>query len=300
MKKFTKISREDFNKIKEDKKSIEVGYHDDIIDRNISRKDIVDIYDKTFFNSVMTMFENNQLVNSCFIDDFSNKSNIDWTKSYGVQYDKLNSCIYLEDGVGFAEIYSRKIFTNNENESTLNNFFLVVDENIHRGCNVEYYILTDKNDEYIIKQNNKNALIIKDNLRLPQYVTIKIVIKRSKNTSNTPYISGISLMYEDEHTKDQLNVFSPKFTLQNDDPDDLLVLYRDDKNDDVLYKVESSKEKTNLYYDDNNQLMYIDVLDIKSNLLKSRVELIYEDYINSKGVTERVLGKVKTINSVTK
>lgn len=301
MKKFKKMTREDFQTIQEDQRSILLGYHDNIIDRSIQRRDVVDNYDMSFFNLVSQMFEYNQDVNSLFIDDFKDNSDIDLISSFGVEYDKLNTCVRLQNNVGLATLYSRKIYTNEpDRNSKMNNFYLIADDEVAHDCSIQYFIETDTNETYPMVPNSKTPFVIIDNSKAPLYVRIKAVIKRHKYSSNVPFIKGISLMYEDEYTKSQLDIFDPKFELENNDPDDLIVLFRDNTNDDLLYKVESSKDKTMLYYDDNNQLMQIDIFDIKNGSHQSRVELIYEDYINSQGLTERVLGKVKTINSTKK
>lgn len=294
MQKFSRISRDDFAKNIKTVREVQSGLTDNIIDNNISRKDIVNIYDKAFYNKVMLLFENNDDVNSLFIDTFDDKTEVNWIDTFGVAHDPLNSCLRVEDGSYVSEIYSRDIFTQNNTSSKMNNFYLTVDAQVSHDDSILYYIETDKGDLFPIVHNSKVAFIIKNESQVPYRVRLKCVINRHLHSRHIPFLNGIALMYEDAYTKSQIDIFNHNFQLNTDEDDDMLVLFRDPKRDDILYKVENFKEKVDLIYDDDGRLALVDVSDLQSGGLSERVELIYEDYLNSKYEVENVLTKVKT------
>lgn len=295
---FTKISKRDLAERQETVNGIIENKDAGIIDKNVGRKDIVNVYDKVFFNHVMLALENNSKVNSCFFNDFSDRTNSNFSKSYNVQLDPLNTCLKLSDKGYYGEYFTREIFSNDKPNSTMNNFFLIVDQDIPRSSTVKYYLITDKDEVFPIEANGKTALEIKDKNSLPKKVKIQAVINQSPGEIKLK-IKGISLLYSDSYISSKVDIFGPDFDREIvETPDDFITLYRDPKNEDRLYKVESSTDRTLINYNMNGELTSLDTIDVKNNKKKSDVTMIYEDYTNSSGTVERVLSRIKTRNSL--
>lgn len=294
---FKKISRKDLIEKKEIVKSAIENKDFGIIDKNVDRKDVVNVYDKTFFNQVMLNFESKQGINSCFINDFSDRTDSDMTSSFNVQIDPLNTCLKLVTGSNYGEYYTKDIFSNERaSYSTINRFYLIVDADTTRSSSIRYYIVTDKNDVFPIEPNNKNPLEILDDGRIPNSVKIKVVINQGAGTLVN--IKGMALLYNDNLIDSQIDVFRPDFSIEGiETPEDMVTLFRDPRNGDSLFKVESSTERVMLNYKPNGDLESLDIYDINANRMSSKVDMIYEDYTDSSNVTEKVLTRIRTRNS---
>lgn len=297
---FTRISRRDLVEKREIVKSAIENKNFGIVDKNVDRKDIVQITDNVFFNRVMINFESNQDANSCFINDFKDRLDSDFSKSYNVQLDPVNTCLKIIDKQTYGEYYTREIFSNESADSTMNKFYLVVDQDVPKSSSVKYYIVTDKDEVFPIKANNKEALEIKAKENLPSSVRIKAYIQQGAGEMQVK-IRGIALLYEDAYTKSQMDIYIPDFEKEIvQTPEDIVTLFRDPNNDDTLFKVESSTEKIMINYDElSGELISLGIYDIQTDRLKSDIDMIYEDYTNSNGVTEKVLTKIRTRHSTT-
>lgn len=295
---FKKISRKDLIEKQEIVKSAIENKDFGIIDKNVDRKDIVDIYDRTFFNQVMLNFESKQDANSCFINDFKDRMDSDMTSSFNVQIDPVNTCLRIIQGNNYGEYYTKDIFNNERlSLSTINKFYLIVDEDTTRSSSIRYYIVTDKNDVFPIEPNNKKPLEILDDGRLPNSVKLKVII--NQGTGSFVSIKGLALLYNDSLLDSQIDVFRPDFTIEDiETPEDMVTLFRDPRNDDALFKVESSTERVMLNYKPSGDLESLDIYSVESNRMKSKVEMIYEDYTNGGNITEKVLTKIRTRNSL--
>ncbi|MGL6104598.1 hypothetical protein [Romboutsia sp.] len=295
---FTKISRRDLIEKEEIIKSAIENKNVGIVDKNVDRKDIVDVYDDTFFNKVMFIFENRQDANSCFFNNFKDRLDSDFVKSINIQHDPVNTCIKTGSDGPYSEYYTREIYTNSKANSTMNNFMLVIDQEVPKNSAIRYYLVTDKNEIFPIQANNKTPISIKDNDSLPTSVKIKALIEQGAGQIKTK-IKGMALLYEDDYISSQLDIFRPDFDREViETPEDLITLFRDPKNEDRLFKVESSTDRTLLNFNKESELESIDVYSIKTNKKLSDTAMIYEDYTNSEGVTEKVLTKIRTRNSL--
>ena len=295
---FTRISRRDIEDQKNAVREAITNNNVGIVDRNVDRKDIVEIKDSVFFNLVMTAFENNEKANSCFFSDFKDSSTSDLSVSTNIKIDPYNTCLRLYPGAKKGEYFTRQISSEYNKESLLNDFYLVVDEYLPPKCYIDYFIVTDKGESFPIIANNKIPLSILDKDSSPKSVRIKAVLKQNAGEHDLK-ISGIALLYNDSYVDKQVDVFNPEFGIDILETDeDTITLFRDPNNEDSLFKVESSKEKILLNYNKDSELVALNVVDKKTDAIKSKVEMIYDEYIGMSGVPERVLSKVRTTNSL--
>ncbi|MEG0153365.1 MAG: hypothetical protein RR744_09395 [Cellulosilyticaceae bacterium] len=295
---FTKISRRDILERKEMIDSAIKNKNDGIMDKDVSRSDLVVISDKVFFNHVMLAFENNQNTNSCFFNDFKDRTDSDFSKSYNTELDPLNTCLKVKNRDDYAEYYTRKIHNNNEMPSTMNDFYLIVDQEVPKNSTVTYYIVTDKEEVFPIEANNKVALSIKDQNSLPTKIRIKAYIRHG--AGDMPLrIKGIALLYNDSYVDSQVDIFNPDFDMDViETPEEILTLFRDPNNGDRLFKIESEVERTVIKYNEDGELDSVNSFNVRSNNLTQRTEMIYEDYTSSEGKTEKTLTKIRSRNSL--
>lgn len=296
---FTRISRRDMIDKQEMIKSAIEHKNVGLIDKNVDRNDIVEVSDRVFFNHVMLTFESNQEANSCFFNEFKDRADSDFSKSYNVQLDPLNTCLRLENKSMYGEYFTREIFSNEKANSKMNNFFLVVDQEVPRSSMVKYYLITENDEVYPIQANNKDALVLKHEDSLPKSVRIKAYIQQGAGEMQVR-IKGMALLYNDDYISSQTDIFRPDFDREFvETPEDIVTLFRDPNKEDVLFKVESSQERIMVNYNDEGELSSLGIYNIKTDKLKSDIDMIYEDYTNSEGVTEKVLTKIRTRNSTT-
>lgn len=296
---FTKISRRDIAERQDMINSAITNKNDGIIDKDVDRRDFIVNSDKVFFNHVMLAFESNQNANSCFFNDFNDRKDSDFSKSYNVELDPLNSCLKVKDRNDFAEYYTREIRNDNEIPSTMNNFYLIVEQDVPRNSTVAYYIVTDKDEVFPIKANDKVALNIKDQNSLPTKIRIKAYIRHG--AGDMPLrIKGVALLYNDSYVDRQVDIFNLDFDRDViETPEEVITLFRDPQNGDRLFKVESEAEKIIMKYDQDGELDSLKNFDIRTDKLNGITEMVYEDYINSEGKTEKTLTKIRSRNSLT-
>lgn len=293
---FTKISRRDIAERQEMIENAIKNKNDSIVDKNVDRKDFNVISDRVFFNHVMLAFESNQKSNSCFFNDFKDRKDSDFSKSYNIELDPLNTCLKVKDRNDFAEYYTREIHSNNKISSTMNNFYLIVDQDVPVSSIVTYYIVTDKDEVFPIEANNKVALTIQDQDSLPTKVRIKAYIRHG--AGDMPLrIKGIALLYNDSYIDRQVDIFNPEFDREVlETPEEIITLFRDPNNEDRLFKVESKSERIVINYDQDGELDTLDTYNIRSGKLTGKTEMIYEGYTNSQGKTEKTLTKIRSRN----
>lgn len=295
---FTRVSRRDIEDQKNAVREAITNNNVGIVDRNVNRKDIVEVKDSVFFNLVMMIFENNDKANSCFFSDFKDSSTSDLSVSTNIKIDPYNTCLRLYPGAKRGEYFTRQISSEYSKEALLNDFYLVVDEYLPPKCYADYFIVTDKGESFPIVGNNKVPLSILDKDSMPKSVRVKAVLKQNAG-ENDLKINGIALLYNDSYVGKQIDVFNPEFGIDLLETDeDTIELFRDPNNEDALFKVESSNDKILLNYNRDSELVAIDVLDKKTNAIKSKVEMIYDEYIGKSGVPERLLSKVRSTNSL--
>lgn len=289
MAEFTKISRRQMQ-MQESQNSYNVT--DDI-----NRSDIVSFGDDLFFDRTMFEFNNNRFVNAIFINELNDRENSDFSISSNIIYNKNESLIEVSDNTQNGIYYSSFIATTDNEVALLNDFFVVVDEVLPPGTDISYFLITNHNETYPIRPNNTMPLKFFNEDKIPTSFKIKIVLR--PNGGSTPKLKGFAVLYHDQLVDYQLGLVNPDLVMPKDPPkmDDELILVREPMQGDKLTNVHSLLESINLEYSAiSDELIYINVIDNVTGELKEKTELIYGDYINSNGETERVLQKVKTKN----
>ncbi|MCC0638946.1 MULTISPECIES: hypothetical protein [unclassified Clostridioides] len=284
--KFTKISR---------KNIIDKLYTDEDMIENSFEKDISYYSDNLFFDRALFNFDNNRYANSLFINEFKNKEYSDVQNSSDIKFDFDKTCIYLNEGSSFGEYNSVDIYTHEHKSSSLNNFFLIVDQTIPNGSEVIYYLVTDKKEVLQIRANNTVPYTIQKEEDIPKTVKVRAKIW-SNLAGESPKINAIALLYSDDFTEAQMGLINPDLGRLPDteypELNDVTTILRDSKNDDKLIKVSNATEDIVLNYAEEGNLDTINIYETVSGDKKEDIYLIYDDYENSDKEVEKVLMQI--------
>jgi|GEM_PF-3539159 len=258
----------------------------DISTDDVTTQDITKLDDDTFLNTAEISFDNNEYVNSMFINEIKNKDYSDFDLSDNVVFNSAETCIKINDLTKIGVYYSTEKCTDETYNSKLNNFFLVVDQEIPTGCNIIYYIVTGDNKRFLIKPNNDAPL----ELKIPCY-KFKLQAYLVSNKINTPVLNGFAVLYYDEYVHNAYELMNLNF-----DNGDTVTLVRDKNNEDKLVKILTDKTRIELNYDDakDKRLSSVKTYSLETETLKEESDMVYMDYTDSSNITEEVLTKVVT------
>lgn len=251
-------------------------------------QDITRLDDDTFLNTAEISFDNNEYVNSMFINEIKNTDYSDFNASKNVVYNSTETCIKLNDVTKSGIYYSTEKCTDETYKSKLNNFFLVVDQEVPTGCNIIYNIVTDDNRCFLIKPNNTEALM----LQIPCY-SFKLQAYLLSNKVKMPIINGFAVLYYDEYVQNSYGLIN--INLDKDNSDTITIL-RDKNNEDKLVKILTDKTRIELTYDDakNKRLSSVKTYDLETGTLTEESDMIYMNYTDSSNIREEVLTQVTT------
>lgn len=267
-----------------------------IVGEDINRGDIVKIGDAVFFDRVMFNFENNRFVNAIFLNEIKDREYSDFSSSHNIEFNQVESSISLQDKTERGIYLSTKICTTDSVPSLLNDFFLIVDEEVPPGTDILYYLVTNYGEVYPIRPNSDVPLRLEGEGDKPLSFKIKAVL--TPNGNDKPKIRGLAMLYFDEFVERQLGLINPDLGPIESIPigdEDVVTLIRDNTKDDKLVQVLSSTEEVSLKYsEDGQELQIIEVVDVSSGDKKEESLLVYGDYENSIGDVERVLHQIRT------
>lgn len=287
---FKKISLREMmgNRMEEDPKT-ETAFK---VSDEVQRKDIVQIGDAVFFENVAFVFNNNRYVNAFFINEIKDKEFSNITDSDNVKFDLLESSITLVDPLSDGTYYSTNIMTDKNYKSELNDFFIVVDEDVPPGCDILYYIITNDDKAFPIKPNATVPL----RMKMP-ITSFKLKAELITNGNDYPKIRSYAILYHDQFVEDSYGLINPDLSDRDDEGfDDLITLVRDPSNEDKLKEVVARVSTVKLTYDkdNNNRLCKVEEFKNLDGKKISENGLIYGDYLNSEGITENVLLQVSS------
>ena len=265
----------------------------------VSLKDLAIMGDSVFFDKVAFAFNNSRYVNAFFINEIKDREFSNLALSTNIKYDLLESSMTLIDPLEDGIYYSTEIATDKNYKSDLNNFFLIVDEDVPPGCDILYYIITNENKEFPIKPNSTTPLKF---LNPIQSFKLKAVIQA--NGSDYPKIRSYAILYHDQFIEDSYGLINPDLSTKPKDEvedgfEDLITLVRDPKNEDKLKDVVSRLTTVKLTYDksNDNRLSKVEEYRNIDGEKISENNLIYGDYLNSKKEVENVLLQVSSKTS---
>lgn len=276
---YTRISRKDFVNTKPKKEN-------DVL---------IDTRDDIFYNQTIFAFENNAIANTFFIDTLNNKEWCDLALSKDIEYDEEYSKLQISNNNIVGEFYTFFIETEKDIRTEINDFFLIVDADIPVGADITYFIVTDKNEIFPIKPHSDMPMRIYDFDSIPSKFKLKAVLK-ANNKHESPKIKAFAIMYFDQNIDDKLGLLNPDLSLPNSNDrllEDEIYLYRGGDEDNLLM-VESTNDRIELIYNDDNELIDIETYDKETSRKLDTTTLHYGEYVNSENEAERVLLKISS------
>lgn len=266
------IDANDINKIQDSVNSTEVV--------------IASINDNNFVNKAIFEFEHNAFANAMFLDEISNAHYLDLNKSLNVIYDDNEKCVKLNNNKEYGELYTIQI--KSDLDSVINDFFLVADIDSPTGTKIETYIVNENNEEFPIKTNDKKVLNLKQSNRI-----VRIKYKLYGSAAKSPKILGYSLLYFDFLLDASYGLINPDLSRLTETSFGNTILIRDRALEDKLVRVIQEGSITELKYDFEADGR-LDHITTNTGETMTKSSLIYEDYYNSIGEIEVVLGGIKT------
>lgn len=173
------------------------------------QNEIAKIKDYGFFNRAMFLFENNKYVNSAFINEINDKEYSDFSSCTNIRFDTENACIVLDDIELNGTYSSTAIKTFNDKATEINNFFLVVEEELPPGTDILYYLITSEEDRFSIVPNRNTPLMLSG--KLPETITLKAELK--SNGITTPKITALAIYYFDSEVDKELGLTEPNLSI---------------------------------------------------------------------------------------
>lgn len=182
------------------------------------KEENIKIYDNLFKKDALSNFYNNKYANAIFINEIESN-----------EYTSVNECenIYIEDreikliDTSKEGVYvSTSICTDEKFGLALNNFFLIVENNICIGETIDYYIIFNDNRMFQLRPNYNMPLKIEgghiDNFK------IKAILKT--NTNNSPKIKALAVLYYDKMVEHQLGLINPNLRPNDFDKEEKIFL----------------------------------------------------------------------------
>lgn len=291
---FKRISRREMLAAQNEAKAINSRL---TVSDDINRSDIVKLGDAAFFDRVMFSFENNRYANAIFLNEIKDREYSDFASSHNVEFDPIESSVRLSDIRDTGIYISTELSTSVEKRGLLNDFFLIVDEDVPAGTDILYYLITNYDEVFPIKPNSTIPLRLEENVLKPISFKIKAVLK--PNGNDEPKLRGLAVLYYDSAVEAQLGLINPDLVeIDKEDipvEDDVVTIIRDPEQEDRLVRVVSSVDDVKLTYSvDGEELELIETFDYRDGSQVDESRLIYGDYLNSENEVERVLLQVRT------
>lgn len=175
---------------------------------NSQQEDTNLVKDKAFEERVYTIFNNNLFTNAMFIDYFKSGEHIDLNASKnGILLDYPNRQMTLEQDSYEGTAISERIYSVHGEDIGLNDFFLITNEDIPMGAQINYFLETFTGERWSIRPNSlKTPMHLTENLKYG----FRMVIEMHANSLNEkPKLNGYALLYWDERVEENLGMTNP-------------------------------------------------------------------------------------------
>lgn len=274
-------------------------------DINSTQEDTIQLKDRLFEERVYTIFNNNLYANAMFIDYFKNGEYMDSLNSINISLDTTRDRILLKNTYNEGDYKSQKITSTYGEETEMNDFFLITNEEVPTGARIEYYLEMYTGQRWPIKPN-----VIKTPLHLTENIArgFSVIAKMYPNDMNeSPRINGYAVLYWDAGVEKSYGLTNPdlkRFIETEINADDgITILTRDRAQEDKVVKVEEPADTVKLSFDfnDDGRLHYVrtEYEDYAGMGEATQLhKLYYADYVNSEGTTESVLKKIRQITKL--
>lgn len=284
------INASDINKIQED-----------VVKQQL---DSNSIKDTAFEERVYTIFNNNLYANAMFFDRFNNGDYVNMNKSSNtITINSQTHALTLKAGTSFGEMVSMTIESVHGAGVNLNDFFLVINEEVPIGAKTEYFIENVLGEMFPISPNKlKTPLHLSDDIEHGMRFHARLT---ANSRGEAPIINGYAILYWDAKIESDLKADTPdlaRFQESELDADDgMTLLIRDRAQEDKIVRIEEPRDTVTLTYfwDTDDEAMYGRLWYVTTHWdyyqgheVTQMHKLYYDDYRTSTGDIESVLKKI--------
>ena len=272
-------------------------------DLSIQQEETNLVKDKAFEERVYTIFNNNSFCNAMFIDYFRTGEYIDMNESSsGILMNYERRQMTMQETAINETAASTVIYSVHGEEIELNDFFLVVNEDIPIGADIKYYLQTVTGERWPISPNA---------LKLPMHISesikygFRLIIDMQANSlGEKPKINGYAILYWDAKVEEDYGMINPDLqrfqSVEIEGDDGITILVRDRAMEDKLVQVLEPLDTVNLTYGQVNGEEELRLTEVNTKYdnykglnINQKNELYYGDYFNSEEETLTVLLKIK-------
>jgi len=176
-------------------------------DINVQQQETNTVKDTAFEERVYTIFENNLYTNAMFLDRFNTGEYINMNASSDIKIDFNKSQLTLEDQVISGTAVSTLVHSVHGIDIELNDFFLIVNEEVPVGAEVKYYLETYTGERWpIIPNALKLPLHLTENLRFGFKIITEI---RANALGERPVLNGYAILYWDAQVEKNYGMTNP-------------------------------------------------------------------------------------------
>lgn len=251
---------------------------------NNTEQNVLDIIDETFEQKAFFVLQNNSGINSMFMDGLETPYKIFMAHSEGIKHDTKESCITLNENGNIKDGVFETTKLSSQYTTTICKFLLMVDEEIPKGCRINYFVSSDGMSFYPIKANTGVVVEIPTS---GNTIHLKAQLYKNKNYQS-PKIFGWALLYNDPVVEKLSSLKTIDFTLLDTMVMGDTILVRDKEKQDKIVAIIGPDDLTELYYDEEHEMRLFKVTEREDDKIISEV-LNYGEYENSLGVKNTVL-----------
>lgn len=251
---------------------------------NNSEKNILDVLGTTFEQKAFFTLQNNNDINSMFMDDLKTPYKVFMANSTSIQHNASESSITLINSGAVKEGVFQTTKLVSKYTTSISKFVLLVDEEIPKGCRINYFVSSDGMSFYPIKANTG---VVTEVPTTGNAMFVKAQLYKNKNFES-PKLFGWALLYNDPVVDKLGSLKSVDFSQIESTVMGDTVLVRDKKRQDKIVAIIGPDDLTELSYDEEHEMRLSKVTQRDDDQIIAEV-LNYGPYEDSHGATNTVL-----------
>jgi len=253
---------------------------------NAAESNLIDLSSESFKNKAFFALENNQEVNSLFLDDFESSNYINHFLSENLYYNTDSRYISIDPKPQFNAAKALSVKYISQVKGTVQRVILLVDDYVPKGAIINYYVATNDDDFMPIR---KNQSVVSEIIEGP--CAILRADMRKNAAGESPRIYGWALLYWDRviamlYSLKGIDVTGPQLDIEFLGT---TVLIRDPLQKDRLIAVVEEGGLTELTYEPNGRLATVREQTMGGVFSD---ELVYGPYTYYDGRTGEVLSSI--------
>lgn len=260
---------------------------------NNSEKNILDILDASFEQKAFFALQNSNDMNSMFMDDLKTPYKVFMANSTNIQHNASESSITLISNGNVADGTFQTTKLVSKYTTSTSKFVLLVDDEVPKGCRINYFISADGVSFYPIKPNTG----VTTQIPSPgNAMYVKAQLYKNKNFES-PKLFAWALLYNDPVVDRLASLKNVDFNQIESNVMGDTILVRDKRKQDKIVAIIGPNDLTELSYDEENEMRLYKVTQREEESIISET-LHYGPYQDSQGEINTVLlGTTRTLES---